>query len=81
MELIMGCSSFTLKWLFFNFPEGTLRIFNIDGNVEQFLNKYSIEEIVNKTAIVNIKEINATLNHLGVKQQVTDYIQYQNVKF
>ena len=40
--------------------------------MEQFLDKYSIEEIVNKTAIVNIKEINETLNHLGVKQQVTD---------
>ena len=49
-----------------------MRIFNIDGNVEQFIDKYSIEEIVNKTAIINIKEINETLNHLG-KQHQTSY--------
>ena len=48
-----------------------MRIFNIDGNVEQFIDKYSIEEIVNKTAIINIKEINETLNHLGKQHQTS----------
>ena len=43
--------------------------------MEQFLDKYSIEEIVNKTAIVNIREINETLNHLGELQQLHKLIQ------
>ena len=47
------------------FTVGTIKIVNIDGNVEEFINRVHIEQIVDITPVNPVEFINETISSIG----------------